>query len=76
MLLQQWEEEASRFLNLKYWNVIVYPTRQAVLPDFWKKWETDVEKAKDVTTILIVSHNVSLSVNIHVLLLILLVAEV
>ena len=70
MLAKQWEEEAHRFLDKKYWNVLMYPTVRKTAPEFWTHWNANVENnsVREQTTILIVSHTASStlsSANVH-----------
>lgn len=43
MLVQQWLEEACRFLDKKFWNILRYPTQRALAHGFWERWDSEFE---------------------------------
>ncbi|KAH8114058.1 P-loop containing nucleoside triphosphate hydrolase protein [Phellopilus nigrolimitatus] len=64
MLTDQWESEALRFLDARYWNIVKYPQSKRDAPKFWSEvWsekvvtQKDKEEEESVTTILIVSYS-------------------
>ena len=63
-MVNQWEVEARRILDKKYWNVLVYPTVKEMLPEFWNRWDKPVDEGIEAeqTKMLIISHSVSSAV--------------
>lgn len=55
-LVHQWESEARRMMDTRYWNIIVYPPNERQRGEFWGKVWSKIPEG--LTTILIVSHSV------------------
>lgn len=60
MLVKQWEEEAHRCLDDRYWNILVYPASGKLHAEFWELWDKDIQVAKqrNQATLLIMSYSV------------------
>ena len=67
-LMEQWEMEIKRFLDMKFWNLMRYPSSEVETPDFWKRFdamtrltETDAMQA---TTIILATYSVCSSLSV------------
>ena len=61
LLVAQWFEEGKRFLDSRAWNFLVYPSSESQVAGFWNAWEEKEldSEAQRMTTIVFISHQVS-----------------
>ena len=59
ILQKQWIEEALRFLDGRFWNIIAYPTKTKERGEFWTKVRAEKIGGQGMNTILVASSSVS-----------------